>query len=204
MAAPRISILALPFALSRSPNALTSGLKRSAVIAGKYRLWRRRGEPRLDRTLRPRTELPARRILGASPAKAATCRDAVNAQHHRVRPKGRRAGVGNAGDAGQQIALALQVRVAVDVLVDLPLDSGNLSLQESEHRLKGSAHSSPLAGPAAKRFFSVVCISSRQRRAGAPALGACGSAVREVSKRAAGTSGRTGPWFGIYLVGLGA
>ena len=58
MAAPKISILLLPLADKRKPNARISGLNRNAVNAGKYNPFRKRGEPALDNRDRPRTEVP--------------------------------------------------------------------------------------------------------------------------------------------------
>ena len=58
IAAPKINILLLPLAQSRKPKARISGLKRNAVIAGKYNPFRKREEPALDKRERPRTEVP--------------------------------------------------------------------------------------------------------------------------------------------------
>jgi hypothetical protein len=42
----------------------------------------------------------------------------------------RRTGVGDAGNAGQKVALAPQVGMAVDMLADLLLDRGDLFVQK--------------------------------------------------------------------------
>ncbi len=58
IAAPIISILLLPLADKRSPKARISGLKRSAVSAGKYKPFLNRDEPAFDRRERERTVVP--------------------------------------------------------------------------------------------------------------------------------------------------